>query len=86
MIKLPPFFKDLTDYFNIQYSYVPPPLLLLLCGSTVIERALAASHTAGFLILFRHSVGLLKCGQPVAKAPAYTGQQNTERRGQTSMS
>jgi hypothetical protein len=32
---------------------------LLLYGSTVLERTLAASHTGSFLNLLRHLVGLL---------------------------
>jgi hypothetical protein len=43
-------------------------------------------HKGGCLILFRHSVGILwTSDQPVTKASNYTGQHNTERRGQTSM-
>jgi hypothetical protein len=48
-------------------------LRLLLSGSTALERTLAVSHSGGFLILFRHLVGLLwTSDKPVAKASTYT--------------
>jgi hypothetical protein len=55
-------------------------------GSTILERTLAASHTTGFLILFRRVVGLLwKSDQPVTETSTYIGQHNTETQRQTSM-
>jgi hypothetical protein len=43
--------------------------ILLLCGSTVLERTLYASHNEGFLTLPIHLEGLLwTSDQPVAKA------------------
>jgi hypothetical protein len=54
-------------------------------GSTALVRPLAASY-GSFCNLFRHSVGLLLISdQPTAKASTNSGQNNTERRGQTSM-
>jgi hypothetical protein len=43
-------------------------------------------HTGGFIIYFRHLVGLLwTSDQPVAKASTYTGQHNIRTQRQTSM-
>jgi hypothetical protein len=56
-----------------------------MSGSTVLVRTLVATHRK-FRNLFRHSVGpLWTSDQTVAKAYAYTGQHNTERRGHTFM-
>jgi hypothetical protein len=44
-------------------------IILLLRDSTVLETTLSASDTGAFLILFRHSVGLLwTSDQPIARA------------------
>jgi hypothetical protein len=44
------------------------------------------SHTGGFVILLRHSVGLLCASDTrVAKVSFYTGQHSTETQRQTSM-
>jgi hypothetical protein len=62
----------------------PPPSPLWLCSPW---RTLASLYTGRVLtLLFRHLLGLLwTTDQPVAKASTYTGQYNTERRGQTSI-
>jgi hypothetical protein len=53
-------------------------MILLLCGSTALERTSAASH-GRFLNLFRHLVALLwTTVQPITKTSAYTEQHNTE--------
>jgi hypothetical protein len=60
----------------------------LLRGSTILEKTLASLRTEDFLILlFTFTlVGFLwTSDQPVAKASAYTGKRNTEKREQTSM-
>jgi hypothetical protein len=60
--------------------------LLLLYDSAALERTLAASHPGGFLVLFRHSVGLLwTSDHPAAKARTCTEQYNTEIQRQTSI-
>jgi hypothetical protein len=59
--------------------------LLLLCGLPVFERALVPTH-GRFLIIFRHVTELLcMSDQSIVNASTYTGQHNTERRGQASM-
>jgi hypothetical protein len=58
--------------------------LLLLCGLPVLERALALTF-GRFLILFRHVTELLcMSDQSVVNPSTFTGQHNTERRGQAS--
>jgi hypothetical protein len=56
-------------------------IIIIFSGSTVLVRTLASSHRS-FVIL----LGLLwTSDQPVAKAPTYIGQSNTETQKQTSM-
>jgi hypothetical protein len=72
-------------YHHHLQSHLAKPELLLR-GSAVRERTLTASNMGGFLILFRHSVGLLWTNDhPIAEVSTYTRQHNTERQGQTSM-
>jgi hypothetical protein len=59
-----------------------------LYSSVVIQslKGPPASNTGDFFNLFRHAVILLLTwDQPITKTSTYTGQHNTERRGQTSM-
>jgi hypothetical protein len=52
-------------------------IIIIISGSTVLVRTLAASHTEVFVILLRHTVGLLSTSdQPVSKVSTYTGQHN----------
>jgi hypothetical protein len=60
-------------------------IIIIISGFTDLTGTLTASHPR-FRYLFRQSVGLLwTSDQPVARASTYTGQHNTETRGQTSM-
>jgi hypothetical protein len=60
-------------------------VIIISSGSTVLVRTLAALH-GRFVIYFRHLIGLLwTSDQPVAKASTYTGQHNTETRGEISV-
>jgi hypothetical protein len=63
-------------------SYVGHCIHSFASGPTVLAMTLAASH-GSFLSIFRHLIEFLwKSDQPVAKASIYTGQHNTETRGQ----
>jgi hypothetical protein len=71
---------DAEDRYPVRQRSPSDPLKIsLFCGSTVLERTLAASHTGDFFNLFRHLVGLLSTSdQSVAKISTYTGQHNTD--------
>jgi hypothetical protein len=65
--------------FSTWITYKIIIIIILISGSTVLVRTLAASH------LFWHLVGLLwTSDQPVTKASTYTGQHNIETKRQTS--
>jgi hypothetical protein len=49
-------------------------IIIIIRGSTILERTLAALHTGDFLISCIYSVGLLwTSDQPVPRVSTYTG-------------